>query len=161
MIAFVIIIIAAFVTTVCCTRKYTFLVGTAVIAAVLLYIFIDCARKAAFGYPMVACGGIGLFCVQYLIANNILLAGSFINHYQFGFQEFLYLLANSGDEFSHATAVLMIVFCVLLVISNIWLMRHEGYRIQNLLGLVLGFIWGSGYLIYRYFYEYHNDNKLN
>ena len=52
-----------------------------------------------------------------------------------------------------ATAVVMIVFCVSIVISNIWLIRHEGYRIQNLLGVILGFLWGSGYLIYRYFAE--------
>ncbi len=127
------------------------LLGTAVFAAVLLYTFFDYARKAEFGYPMVACGGIGLFLIQYLIANVDTLIGSFTAQYQFGFGNFLYELANSGDVFSGSTAVIMIVFCFLLIVSNIWLIRHEGYRIQNLLGVILGFLWGSGYTVNRFF----------
>ena len=44
----------------------------------------------------------------------------------------------------------MAVFCILLIISNLWLIRHEGYRIQNLLGVILGVLWLFGHIANRF-----------
>lgn len=127
-----------------------FLLLAAVFAVDFVYLFVYCAKKALFGYTMVAFGGIGLFIIHYLIANIATIIGSFRFGYQFGLGNYLYYTAQSGDEFSRAFTIPMAVFCILLIISNLWLIRHEGYRIQNLLGVVLGVLWFFGHVANRF-----------
>lgn len=50
----------------------------------------------------------------------------------------LYSISNIASSFVYATVIPLIVFCLMLTISNIQLVRHEGFRVQNLLGLLLG-----------------------
>ncbi|MBQ7503970.1 MAG: YdcF family protein [Ruminococcus sp.] len=126
-----------------------FLLLAAVFAVDLVYLYIYCAKKALFGYTMVAFGGVGLFIIHYLIANIATIIDSFRLGYQFGLGNYLYYTAQSGDEFSRAVTIPMAVFCILLIISNLWLIRHEGYRIQNLLGVILGILWFAGHVINR------------
>ena len=128
-----------------------FLLLAAVFAVDLVYLYIYCAKKAMFGYTMVAFGGVGLFIIHYLIANIATIIGSFRLGYQFGLGNYLYYTAQSGDEFSRAVTIPMAVFCILLIISNLWLIRHEGYRIQNLLGVILGVLWLSGHVTNQIF----------
>ena len=49
-------------------------------------------------------------------------------------------IASGGRYFVVLTFPLVIIFSVLLIISNIALLRHERPRIQNVLGLLLGFM---------------------
>lgn len=133
---------------------------TAVFAVVLLYSFVDLIRKSEFGYKMVACSGVGLFCAHYLIVSIIELIGSFKTHYQFGLGNYLSQLAGSGVKFSHGMSIIMAVFCALLIISNLSLVRHEGYRLQNLLGVILGVLWLAGYVVGLFFEGKKFDDTL-
>ena len=134
---------------------------TAVFAVVLLFSFVDLIRKTEFGYTMVACGGVGLFCTHYLIVSIITLIGSFTTHYLFGFGNYIYELANSGVKFSQSIAFAMAIFCALLIISNLSLIRHEGYRIQNLLGVILGVLWLWGYALNLFLEAQTYDDTLH
>ena len=39
----------------------------------------------------------------------------------------------------------MLLFCLTVSVSNIWLIRHEGFRPQNMLGIALGLAWGLAF----------------
>ncbi len=131
---------------------------SAVIAAVLLHSFVDCIRRARFDYLPVICGGAGLFCLHWLAASVITLIDSFSMHYQYGFGNYLWELAGSAAAFSRSIAAVMAVFCTALVISNLSLIRHEGFRVQNLLGVILGVLWVSDTVVNRFFFEQSFDD---
>lgn len=119
----------------------------AVFAAVLIYSFVDLVKKAKYCYTMVACGGIGIFCLHFLGICIFTLIGSLKYNYKFDLGTFLYDLTKSGGDFSRSISVGMALFCAILIVSNISLIRHEGFRIQNLLGVVLGAGWVAGYVL--------------
>lgn len=49
------------------------------------------------------------------------------------------ILFDSGKSFLFLTMIPLVIFCIILSISNIILVRREGFRFQNLLGIILGF----------------------
>ena len=51
----------------------------------------------------------------------------------------IYSISNISNRFTFITIVPMLLFCLLLCISNISLVRHEGFHYRNLLGFMLGF----------------------
>lgn len=78
--------------------------------------------------------------------------------------QLLYDFGAGGKYFTIFTAPIVIVFCILLIISNLALLRHERPRFQNFLGLLLGFllILGEGiyYLIYSNFNKVPSSKHL-
>ncbi len=61
---------------------------------------------------------------------------------------FLDDIASGGQFFSVITFPLILIFSILLIISNIELLRHERPRVQNALGLILGFLMIGGDLFF-------------
>ena len=59
-------------------------------------------------------------------------------------------IASGGKLFVAITFPLVMVFSILLIISNIALLRYEPPRIQNILGLLLGFLMIGGGLFYMH-----------
>lgn len=57
------------------------------------------------------------------------------------------------QKFSHWAVFVMIVVCILLGISNIQLMRKEGYRLHNALSLLMAVLYIGGTLITVWFSE--------
>lgn len=127
-----------------------FLILTTVFGVLLLYSFVDLVFAAEYGYAMVACYGAGLFCLQNLAANINTVIASFVNQFSFGFGNYIYEFTKAGGSFTKSMTALMAVFCLFLIISNLSLIRHEGFRIHNLLGVVLGVVWVSGFIVYQY-----------
>jgi vancomycin permeability regulator SanA len=78
--------------------------------------------------------------------------------------QLIYDYAAGGKYFTIFTAPIVIIFSILLIISNIALLRHERPRFQNFLGLLLGIllIVGEGfyYLIYSNFSKVPPDKHL-
>lgn len=128
-----------------------FLILTTVYGVLLLYSFVDLVFASEYGYTMVACCGAGLFCLQNLLANVRTLMDSAVQKFQFGFGNYIYEFTKSGASFSNSMAALMAVFCLFLTISNLSLICHEGFMLRNLLGVILGAFWVSGFVIYHYF----------
>ena len=70
-------------------------------------------------------------------------------------------IAAGGKYFTILTSPLMILFAVLLIISNIELLRHERVRFQNVLGLLLGIILIIGEIVYYLIYSsFHPVSQL-
>lgn len=53
-------------------------------------------------------------------------------------------LSLSGWVFSVILSPVMLVFAALMIVSNIELLRHERFRVQNILGLGIGFALIAG-----------------
>ncbi len=112
--------------------------GSATATVDYIVTFIECFRKARFSYYMVACGGVALFA-----AFTIVLALYDMQWYN-TFRFFLMNLSDSGFVFAVLTTPLMLVLSAAIAGSNIWLLRHEGRRPQNMLGIGLGLLWVLG-----------------
>lgn len=108
---------------------------TGLIFAVMIFSFFECFKKAMFSYSMVAYGGLALFCA-YLMAITIYKM-QWMNNFRSFLQDFL----TSGYYFTMYTSVFMFFFCLCFAFSNIWLLRHEGFRWQNMLGIMLAVLW--------------------
>ncbi len=108
---------------------------TGLIFAVMTFSFFECFAKARFSYSMVAYGGLALFCA-YLMTITI-----YNMQWMNTFRRFLEDFLTSGYYFTVYTSVFMIAFCLCFAVSNIWLLRHEGFRWQNMLGIVLAVMW--------------------
>lgn len=131
--------------------------GVAVVFLFTGYTFIECFFKARFTYAMVACGGVALFTLFTVVLSiyDLIMLGSF-SYFRF----FLLNLADSGFEFSSFTLPFMLLLSLAIAVSNIWLLRHEGRRPQNMLGIGLAVGWFLGFAgIYGLFYAvFYVDN---
>ena len=117
-----------------------FFIFLAILLVVLIFmmsVFIGLWKKGDFGYQMVACFGSVIFIGVLLL----FLLYKWLNGYMRYFGTFVAAFLDIGFEIFIAISPLMIVMSVLLAVSNIWLMKHEGYRPVNALGIVFGILW--------------------
>lgn len=90
-----------------------------------------------YGYEMVACGGALAFCLfqlaffVYLYMNSSLLT----------FSGMAYALGEMAGWFAVVAFLPFAIMALLVSISNISLIRHEGRRPVNLLGIAVSFVW--------------------
>ena len=112
--------------------------GIAIVIAVTGYTFIESFRKGRFTYSTVACGGIALFLL-FLITISV-----YNMQWMNTFRRFLWDISDSGYMFALLTSPFMLLIAGAIAISNISLMRHEGRRPQNMLGIALAVMWILG-----------------
>ena len=127
-----------------------------VLTAVLMTVmFIRFLKRGAFDYGMVACGGIALFTIinlgLVLVASAVSAGGFIVNLFEIEFGSFISLFASFGNIFSFVSAPFMAVFSIAVTVSNLVLIRKEGFRIFNLLGVIVGILWLAGYGVNHYF----------
>ncbi len=100
--------------------------------------FYEKAKNGDFTYSTVALGGMIFFMLVTIIlsVNDILVSHDYNNF--LGLWNILYSLSNVSLVFAFATSIPLILFCLLVSISNIILVRREGFHPLNLLGVILG-----------------------
>ena len=118
--------------------QYAILGGIALVLLVTGFTFIEGFFKARFSYSMVACGGVALFSLFLLVIS--LYDMQWMNT----FRNFLWSISDSGFYFALFTSPFMLLLAGVIAFSNIWLMRHEGRRPQNMLGIGLAVAWVLG-----------------
>ena len=121
----------------------------------MLWMYIDYRKHGKFSYSMIACGGLSIF-------NAILLAYVIyylINWPTLSIGDFLMLVTGAGTIMLVILFPLMLLLSILLAISNIWLMKHEGYRPVNALGIFFAVIWALGTLWTLGFYFIPYDSS--
>lgn len=124
---------------------------------IMLWMYIDYRKQGRFSYTMIACGGLSIF-------NAILLAYVIyylINLPALSISDFLMLATGAGTVMLVILFPLMLLLSILLAVSNIWLMKHEGYHPVNALGIFFAVIWFLGTLGTAgvYFIPYSNYNS--
>lgn len=110
----------------------------------MLVMFIECIIKSFFSYSMVMYGGLFLYILaivvytKYYINNGVAFRS---------FRSFLDSINYTGFYFPLVAAIPMLLIAFLIAFSNIWLIRHEGFRPVNTLGIIFGILLFAGNVI--------------
>lgn len=119
------------------------------IVAVLSLSFREKQRNGEFYYSMVIIGGVILF----LLLNVIVTLTDSQLWSRFGeavtTKDILALIVSSGNRFVMFSEIPVIMVAASLAVSNIWLVVKEGFRLQNLLGVVIAVLVAGGILTIR------------
>ena len=109
----------------------------------MLWEYLDNNRKGEFSYSMVACGALAFFSFVTLAFG----AYKYMNHAVKTFGSYINIVADTGQVMLLVLTPFMFAMSVFLMISNIWLIRHEGKRLVNTLGIGFGLLWIIGTLL--------------
>lgn len=113
------------------------------ITAVMVWRFFYDFKRGNFSHTMVACGGIGIYTfvlwmfLTYKLLNNV------VNY----FSSVYPLIVETGQILLIGLTLPMMILSVALAASNIWLIRNEGYRPVNTLGIIFAVVWFIGSLL--------------
>lgn len=106
--------------------------------------FIKLWRASWYGYTMVACGGGLLFCLfQFLFFTAIIVYDDASS-----FKLLLIDISYMAEYFSFTSILLIAPMALLVSISNIALIRHEGRRPINLLGVAASLVWFGSFVLW-------------
>ncbi len=72
----------------------------------------------------------------------------------------VYILLNSAKQYMYLTSPFILIVSVLLFISNLSLIRHEGKRLVNVLGIILSFMLVGGVLVVFLYDQYVTGSWL-
>lgn len=115
---------------------YVLMIVLAAVLLVMLLLFIEYIKKGDFGYRMIACVGFGIFFGILLL----FIVYKWLNHALKFFRSFLMIFMDIGIELFLFVAPLMLLLSAALAVSNIRLLRHEGYRPVNALGIAFAVV---------------------
>ena len=113
----------------------------------LIYAFLRQLRYNMYSYNTIYYMGFALFVIFVLASNISLLSLIDKDPGTYGMLTVLYNLVGTSRAFIFATFPFILVFSAALCASNISLIKHEGKRLVNLLGIILSFMMVTGALI--------------
>ena len=109
----------------------------AALAALFASVLVQLWRASWYGYEMVASGGGFMFCLfQFLLFGGLLVFGSNPSFYHF-----LLDVRYMTSYFVLSSFFVVTPLVLLVSISNLSLIRHEGLRPVNLLGVATTIVW--------------------
>lgn len=121
---------------------------------VTLWSFCEKWKRGEFSYVMSAYGGIAIFLLSMMI--NCFLFGSY---YGLSVGSVMWNFADSGREFLWLDLPVVLVFAVSVTISNISLMRHEGFRPVNALGIIISVLMIGGRVVLLLLFGYMSGSE--
>ncbi len=112
-----------------------FFLGTAVLCAVQ---FFGLKGPLLYSYDAILTCGAGFFCT--VTGANLLdlFLRRMLTSYKYGMRDAYEQLSLSGGTFMLISSPFILIFSLLMIVSNIALLRHERVRLQNVLGLFIG-----------------------
>ena len=116
---------------------------------VAVYTAIEAHRKKHFSYDMVVADT----CTLMLGFQSALLIYANLTGSERSLSAFFANLHALGALFVNITAPVMLLLALWLCVSNVWLLRMEGHSSRNMLGIGLGLLWGSAYLVHVLLYR--------
>ena len=105
--------------------------------------FIIKFREGDFSYSMAVLGGLILYILGSLLIMIIYCISE--RFWPTSFSMLNALLVEVGMLFPIVTSPAMLILAIALGVSNIWLIRHEGFGLHNLFGALLGAVIIGGY----------------
>ncbi len=128
----------------------------AYLSAVIVLLFVAFFRQLRYNpysYNPIFYFGFALFTFSVLITHVILLVRIVRAPEVYGIEQIAYVLMNSPNNYIFLSFPVVFAFSVGLCISNISLIRHEGLRPVNLLGIFLS-IMLVGVAVFLFFFNY-------
>ena len=121
---------------------------------VTLWSFCEKWKRGEFSHAMSAYGGIAIFLFS-MVINCFVLGSSYGLSVGFVMWDF----ANSGKEFLWLFLPVVLVFAVSVTVSNISLMRNEGFRPVNALGIIFSVLMIGGRLVLLLLFGYVSGSE--
>lgn len=122
-----------------------------VFAVTFILAFIEKQKTDDFSYSMVTIGGLIIFLSLTAVFSEYDTVSSIGDASAMNVQNIIYDLSKMNTIFANLTFIPLFIFCIALSISNIMLVRHEGFRINNLLGVMLGIAVITGMVLMNFF----------
>ncbi len=124
-----------------CFSVAAYAMGT---VATLLWAFREQIRYNPYSYNTIIYFGFALFAVSVAVTNTVLAFGIMRQQENYRPDSAIFSLLGSARNYMFLSAPFLLVFSVALCISNISLIRHEGKRLVNILGIILSFLLLGG-----------------
>ena len=124
---------------------------------ILIRTFIKHLKYDRYSYNTIYYSGFSLFMISVLIANIIFtvrLMGLNGFHYEENVIQFSHFFSESASTYIILSFPFILIICVALCISNLALIRQEGARFVNILGILLSLLLVSGTLLLFFYGEY-------
>ncbi len=119
----------------------------------LLRTWLEQLRYNPYSYNTIYYMGFALFDL-FVLATNVNLIIRMLRYPElYTAEAILHTLLNSAKLYMFVSSPFILVFSAALVISNLSLIRHEGKRLVNLLGIILAFLLVCG-LLFLFFFDY-------
>ncbi len=138
------------------------LIGIFVLAAVIQLIapFFKQIQYNPYSYNTIYYMGFSLFllAVAVMQLRITLLLVRYPQVYQAN--EILHILLDSAKNFMYYSSPFLLLFSAALCVSNISLIRHEGRRLVNILGILLSFLLVAGLVLLFLFDRYASGSAL-
>lgn len=108
-------------------------------------------KSGNFTYSMVTLGGVIFFLSVTVIFSLYDTFSAMEFNSILNFTNILYSVSKINTTFVNVTFIPLLAFCLAISISNIQLVRHEGFSIFNLLGIILGTLSLVGIVMIYFF----------
>ncbi|MBR4234885.1 MAG: YdcF family protein [Clostridia bacterium] len=125
----------------------------ACLTAILGASFIWQIRTDAYSYNTVYSVGFGLFALSLFVSHALAAINCLRAPEVYGINEIVRLLSASAQSYMLMSFPFIFISSLLLCVSNIVLIKHEGVRIVNVLGILLtAFMLGGEIFLFRFDY---------
>ncbi len=114
------------------------------VIALLLCAFFGQLRYNPYSYNSILYPGFALFAFFLFLTCASIALRAFRDPGSYRAVQILYTLLHSAKNYMLLTMPVLLVFSVLLFVSNVSLIRHEGLRFVNVLGMILAFLLIAG-----------------
>ena len=119
----------------------------------MMVAFFGQLRYNPYSYNTIYYMGFSLFFLAVLIMMLTVTVRQLLDPVNFQVHEILHILLNSAKTYMLISFPFILVFSAALCVSNISLIRHEGRRLVNVLGIILSFLLVAGELfLFRFDY---------
>lgn len=124
----------------------------AAVIVLLLSAFVKQIEYNPYSYNVIYYLGFSLFVCFVLAISISLTVRAFSDPGGFGFPQVIAVLKSAARKFLYVISAFVIPFAAALAVSNVLLIRRAGFRLENILGLVLG-VFLVGGLVFLHLYE--------
>ena len=118
-----------------------------IVIAMLADAFLKQLQYNPYSYNTIIYSGFAFFSLFMMGAHATAAVQFFLRGGNFSRRQVILLLVNSAKSYMLYTSPFLLVFSVLLFISNVTLIRREGRRFVNILGIILSFLLVGGNLV--------------
>ena len=123
-------------------------------ALVLFWAFREQIRYNPYSYNTIFYFGFALFAL-FVMTTYILLTVRILKYPDvYTGEEIIHVLLGSAENYMIISFPFLLAFSIALCVSNISLIRHEGRRLVNLLGIILSFLLLAG-VVFIFWFDYY------
>ena len=106
-----------------------------------------------YSYNTIIYSGFALFLLSVFITHAVLSVGVLRHPGVYTELQIIHLVLGSAKNYMLLSSPFLLIFSAALCVSNISLIRHEGKRLVNVLGIILSFLLIGG-VVFIFFFDY-------